>query len=82
MITPEQMAKLAAGKPNPYVERFEREIEEAATDGLRCVLLCYTGCSDEMVSAVRELERRGFRITVRSERCGGVWQHPGYYAEW
>lgn len=82
MITPEEMAALAVKKDNVWVLNFERNIESAAKRGLRCTLLCYTGCSNEQMSAVREIEHRGFGITVRRETIAGVLQHAGYYAEW
>ena len=82
MITPESMAAISKAVGNPWVARFEKDIEEAARRGKRCTLLCYTDCGDEQRSAIKDLEDRGFSITVHREVSGGVLQSPGYYAEW
>ena len=57
------------------------EIRDAADHGERSALLCYADCGAEQLSAVRELERRGFEIESVAT-SGGVLQCPGYYAEW
>lgn len=64
------------------ISRFEKEIKQAAEDGDRGVLLCYTDCCSNAHAALAVLEGRGFTIVRRSENIGGVMQHPAYYAEW
>lgn len=82
MITPESMAAISKNVQNPWIARFEKEIEEAARSGMRCTLLCYTDCGDEQRSALKDIEDRGFSITVHRETIGGALQSPGYYAGW
>ena len=36
--------RIASRSENPYISRFEKEIKQAAEDGDRGVLLCYTDC--------------------------------------
>ena len=73
---------IASRSENPYISRFEKEIKQAAEDGDRGVLLCYTDCCSNAHAASAVLEGRGFTIVRRSENIGGVMQHPAYYAEW
>ena len=87
MVTPESMAELA--KSNSFdgccakrLKQFERDIESAARLGFRSTLLCYTDCGAASLTAIKALQERGFRVTVRRETIGDVLQHPGFYAEW
>ena len=87
MVTPENMAELAKsssfdGCCAKRLKQFERDIESAARLGFRSTLLCYTDCGAASITAVKALEERGFRVTVRREIIGGRLQHPGFYAEW
>lgn len=81
-VTPKTMRGLSARRESKCLSRYEGEIRDAADHGERSALLCYADCGAEQLSAVRELERRGFEIRVRRETSGGVLQCPGYYAEW
>ena len=60
----------------------DEDPKQAAEDGDRGVLLCYTDCCSNAHAALAVLEGRGFTIVRRSENIGGVMQHPAYYAEW
>ena len=74
--------RISSRSENPYISRFEKEIKQAAEDGDRGVLLCYTDCCSNAHAALAVLESRGFMIVRRRENIGGVMQHPAYYAEW
>lgn len=73
---------MKADKSVVLLANYMSLIEKAAADGNRFVLLEYCDCMDgNKDKAMRELEKRGFRI-VRKREWSGCWQDPGYYAEW
>ena len=59
--------RIASRSENPYISRFEKEIKQAAEDGDRGVLLCYTDCCSNAHAALAVLEGRGFTIVRRRE---------------
>lgn len=49
--------RIASRSENPYISRFEKEIKQAAEDGDRGVLLCYTDCCSNAHAALAVVVR-------------------------
>lgn len=65
------------------LERFERDIRQAAEHGQRDACLAYCDCMDgAKEKAIEILRQRGFEVRRHVEVIGGVPQCPAFYAFW